>query len=67
MNSNYNSIAHLLGKCLAFPLEQTMASLSSLELGLHDTERLPSREDGLTILLESQIYRIGRGRNRNKL
>lgn len=64
MKSSYDSIYYLLGKCLAFPLEQTMARLSSLELGLHDTERLPSREDGLTILLDSQIYRIGCGRNR---
>lgn len=51
MKSDYNSIVFLLGKCLTFPFEQTMASLSSLELGLHDTERLPSRKDGLTILL----------------
>lgn len=64
MKSNYNSIGYLLGQRLAFPLEQTMASLSSLELGLHDTERLPSREDGLTILLDSQIYQLGCGSNR---
>lgn len=64
MKGDYRSIVYLLGKCLAFPLEQTMASLSSLELGLHDTERLPSREDGLTILLDSWIYQIGRGRRK---
>jgi hypothetical protein len=32
-------------------LEQIMASLSALELALHQTQRLPRREDGFSCLL----------------
>lgn len=41
---------HLLGQGLGFPLQQTVSRLSSLELRLHDTQRLPGGEDGLSIL-----------------
>lgn len=41
---------HLLCESFTLSLQQTVASLSSLELRLHDAQRLPSREDWLAIL-----------------
>jgi hypothetical protein len=38
----------VLGQGFTLPLQQIMTSLSSLELALHQTQRLARREDGLS-------------------
>ena len=40
----------LLGEGFTLPLQQAVTGLGSLELRLHDTQRLSRREDGLAIL-----------------
>lgn len=40
----------VLRESFTFPLEQTVASLSSLEFRLHQPQRLPRGENGLPIL-----------------
>jgi hypothetical protein len=42
-------------------LEQAVSRLGSLELRLHDAERLPRREDGLTILSGLLLAPTARG------
>lgn len=49
-SSSSRAGAILLGQGLALPLEQAVSLLSSLELGLHYTQRLPGRKDRLSIL-----------------
>lgn len=43
----------LLGEGFTLSLEQTVADLSSLELRLHETQRLSRREDSLAVLKKS--------------
>lgn len=50
--------ADILCESFTLLLEQTMAGLSSFELRLHNTERLPRRENGLTILIADISYRV---------
>lgn len=45
-----SSKRHLLCESFTLSLQQTVTSLGSLELRLHDTQLLPSREDWLAIL-----------------
>jgi len=42
--------AFVLGESFTLPLEQVVASLSSLELCFHQAKRLPCGKDGLAIL-----------------
>lgn len=41
---------NVLGERLALALEQAVACLSSLQLGLHNAQRLSRREDGFPVL-----------------
>ena len=48
-----------LGKSFTLALQQAVSSLSSLQLGLHQTQRLPGRKDSFTILANRQSCRRG--------
>lgn len=42
--------SEVLGQSLAFPLQETVPSLCSLQLPLHQPQRLPSWEDCFPVL-----------------
>lgn len=50
MQSTGESTVDVLGESLTLPLQQAVSLLSSLELRLHYTQRLPGRKHRLSVL-----------------